>query len=270
MKKLYTYFLIVFITALAGRLQAQTFPVQAGLMLQPPYSVYLSDYATPGTQRLGVNLLLTDMSRLDLQVRLRFTIEGQGFLLRSKEFYLPAPLTLEAGVPLRLSGDELAGYLSPRNLQVVSGNERTFIQTGKLPEGMYRFCVEVLEHNRTKVVSNSTCGIAWVMLNNPPALNFPEEGEKIRAQEPQNLRFNWTPMHSGSPNAAFSTEYEFSLIELWPETRNLNDAIITGNTEPAPIKAVVFLMNSGKILNLPLINPNSTRKQNFILMIFSS
>lgn len=75
---------------LTGKAVGQTYPVQASLFMQPPYSVYLSDYTAGGSNRLGLNLLLRDMSRDSLAVRLHFTIEGQGFSLRSKAGYLPA------------------------------------------------------------------------------------------------------------------------------------------------------------------------------------
>ncbi|MDQ3394534.1 MAG: hypothetical protein M3512_10555, partial [Bacteroidota bacterium] len=43
--------------ALAPSLQAQNFPVQASTQLIPPYAVYLSDYATPGNEKLRVILV---------------------------------------------------------------------------------------------------------------------------------------------------------------------------------------------------------------------
>ena len=228
-KRIQTYLLLLLFSLLCGKALGQSYPVQAGLFLQPPYSVYLSDYTAAGSNRLSLNLLLTDISRDDLQVRLRFSLEGMGtgFQLRTKSHYLPAPLTLQANVPLRLSADELAGYLAPENLQVLSGDSRAFLSTGKLPEDVYRICVEVFEYNRSEKVSNAGCAMAWVTLNNPPLLNFPAQAEKIRATEPQSLQFNWTPLHTGSPNSAFSTEYEFTLVELWPETVNPNQAILS-------------------------------------------
>ncbi|MFN8335304.1 MAG: hypothetical protein U0U09_09240 [Cyclobacteriaceae bacterium] len=45
--------------------------------------------------------------------------------------------------------------------------------------------------------------------------------------QPQNIVFQWTPRHTGSPNSAFSTEYDIKLVELWPVNRNPNDAILT-------------------------------------------
>jgi Fibronectin type III domain len=46
-------------------------------------------------------------------------------------------------------------------------------------------------------------------------LNLPAKGASVAFREPLNIIFNWTPRHMGSPNAAFQTEYEFTLVELW-------------------------------------------------------
>ncbi len=41
-------------------------------------------------------------------------------------------------------------------------------RAGKLPEGVYQICFEVLEYNRGIKVSNTACGVAWMILNDPP------------------------------------------------------------------------------------------------------
>ncbi|RLD75025.1 MAG: hypothetical protein DRJ10_16035, partial [Bacteroidetes bacterium] len=52
-----------------------------------------------------------------------------------------------------------------------------------------------------------------------------ENNKTLTATNPQNLFFTWMPMNTGSPNSAFTTEYEFTLVEIWPDNRNPNDAI---------------------------------------------
>lgn len=206
---------------------AQTFPVQASTTIVPPYSTYLADYVAPGSERLALNIFLADVNRPELRTRLRLRIEGQGMLIETKPEYLPPPLILQGGVPERLIATDLADYFLPGNLNFQGITRQQFERTGQLPEGLYQFCFEVLEYNRGVKVSNSACTMAWLILNDPPIINFPRQGEKLRPQDPQYITFQWTPRHTGSPNSAFSTEYEFSLVELWPETRNPNDAILT-------------------------------------------
>ena len=207
---------------------AQNYPVQSTVQLAPPYSTYLADYVAPGTNRLSINVLLTELDRVEYPVKLRVTIEGGGVTLRTHDRYAPAPITLQGGMLEMLTAVDLAPYFDPMNLQFSGGlRSDQFQRTGQLPEGFYRFCVEVLDYNSGTVVSNTGCASAWLILNEPPLINLPQADSKVRAQEPPNLIFQWTPRHLGSPNAAFTTEYELTLVELWPANRNPNDAVLS-------------------------------------------
>jgi TANFOR domain-containing protein len=206
---------------------AQIFPVQATTQLARPYSLYLSDYTAPGSDRITLNIFLTDPARTDLNVRLRLRIEGQGIRIETKQEYIAPPLTLNGGIPLQLISADLAAYFEPRNLNFTGITQREYEQRGSLPEGLYQFCFEVYEYNRNVKISNTGCATAWLILNDPPIINLPRENEKVRIQSPQQVVFQWTPRHTGSPNSAFTTEYDFKLVEVWPSTRNPNDAILT-------------------------------------------
>jgi hypothetical protein len=206
---------------------SQVFPVQATTQLRPPYSLFLSDYAAPGSERLALNVFLVDAGRPELNVRFRLRIEGQGIRIETKPEFLPPPTSLTGGVPLQLISADLAPYFESRNLNFTGISQREYEQRGALPEGLYQFCFEVLEYNRGVKISNTSCAAAWLILNDPPIVNLPRDGEKVRIQEPQQVIFQWTPRHTGSPNSAFSTEYDFKMVEIWPPTRNPNDAILT-------------------------------------------
>jgi TANFOR domain-containing protein len=207
--------------------EGQVFPVQSTVQLTPPYSLYLSDYAAPGFERLRVTAFLIDATRPELNVRFRLRIEGNGIKIETKPEFLPPPVTLLGGVPLQLISSDLATYFDPRNLNFTGITQREYEQRGALPEGLYQFCFEVIEYNRGVKISNTGCAVAWLLLNDPPIVNLPRDNEKIRIQDPQQVIFQWTPRHRGSPNSAFNAEYDFKLVEVWPSTRNPNDAILT-------------------------------------------
>jgi hypothetical protein len=78
-------------------LRAQTiFPVQSSLQLLPPYSVYLSDYAQPGAEKLRVILLQRDLSQAAYSLRLVFSVELNGrVIMRTARSYNPPPLSLD-------------------------------------------------------------------------------------------------------------------------------------------------------------------------------
>lgn len=211
----------------AGTAGAQVYPVQANVQLIPPYSLYLADYVESGSERLALNVFLSDISRPELNVRFRLKIVGQGITLETKPNYIPPPVALQSGVPLRLISTDLAEYFNPNNLTFQGISQRQYEQRGKLPEGVYQFCFEVLEYNRGLRISNTACATAWLVLNDPPMVNLPRQNEKLKAQSPQNVILQWTPRHTGSPNSAFQTEYEIRMVEVWPATRNPNDAILT-------------------------------------------
>ncbi|WP_079685666.1 fibronectin type III domain-containing protein [Ohtaekwangia koreensis] len=218
------FFLFLFVGKISF---AQVYPVQATVQLTPPYSLYLSDYVESGTERLALNIFLADIARPQLDVRFRLRIVGQGVTIETKPEYRPAPISIQGGVSQRLISTDLADYFNSNNLNFQGISRREYDQRGKLPEGVYQFCFEVLEYNRGAKISNTACGTAWMILNDPPIVNLPRQNEKLKVQTPQNVLLQWTPRHTGSPNSAFTTSYDVTMVEVWPSTRNPNDAILT-------------------------------------------
>lgn len=206
---------------------AQVYPVQGTAALIPPYALRLSDYTTSATDRFVLNALLADVTKAELHVRFRISIVGQNVKLETKPEYIGSPITLQGGIPLRLTNVELAEYFDPNHLNFSGISKNDFLKTGFLPEGFYQFCFEVYEYNRGVKISNTICAPAWLILNDPPLINLPLSGSKLKPLSPQNVIFQWTPRHMGSPNAAFSTEYDVKVVEVWPANRNPNDAILT-------------------------------------------
>ena len=207
---------------------SQIYPVRVSVQLPPPNSVYLSDYTSPTTDRLIVNLLSMDAKEPEVEVRLHLRLENQnGQRLETRAGFRPAILRLRSGVPLRLTGADLAQYLQPENLDFVRVDRRKFMQSKQLPEGAWQFCVEVREYYRDARLSAPGCASVWLALSEPPQLNLPRQATTERAQEPQQIVFQWTPGHKSTHTAAFSTEYEFSLVEIWPEGRDPNEAFRT-------------------------------------------
>jgi hypothetical protein len=198
--------------------------------LQVPYSLLLSDYSRPGATRLALNLLLQDNSIANYAVRLRLVIEGNNITIRSRPDFRPPPIFLNGGINERFLGSDLEAYFRSENL-IFQGLSRTAFERngGRLPEGFYRIYFEVLDFNRDIVLSTPSQGTAsaWLLLNDPPLLNLPAQEAKVQPLPQQNLVFSWTARHSASPNAARNVEYRFSLVQLVPQNRNPNDAILS-------------------------------------------
>jgi TANFOR domain-containing protein len=199
---------------------AQQFPVQVTPQLLPPYTLQVSEYYSPGTAgaKMNLMLLLRDFNKPTLQVRLRMSIEGQSVSVRSREDAVFTSITIESGMPKYVEPSELEQYFNSNNLEFSGMTRQQYELTGKLPEGFYTFCFEVIEAGTNLVVSNKGCAMAWMTLSEPPLLNIPRKAEALIPTTPQNILFQWTPRHTASPNA-YNTEYVLSIVEL------LDDAI---------------------------------------------
>ncbi|WP_291911038.1 fibronectin type III domain-containing protein [Chitinophaga sp. CB10] len=200
-------------------------PVMVNVQLNPPYSLYLSDYAAPDVQRMQVHILLKDLTESNYKCRLRVTIEGIGITIQNKTGFYVAPFIINGGEMVTLSGADLAPYFDTRNL-VIQGLDNSFTRNGaKLPEGIYRFTVEVMDYNRNTVISNAGSAMVASFLSYPPIINLPMANAKVDAMDPQNVLFQWMPRHTASVNAAFNVVYKFRLVELVPQDRDPNDAM---------------------------------------------
>jgi hypothetical protein len=220
---------VVLIAGICGSAYAQKYPVQVNTQLMPPFTPYLSDYTAVGSQQLMANFLVRDLTLPEYRCKLRITIEGVGITIRTKQNYIPRqPLVLPGGgIPYQVYGDEMEEYFHPDNLDFAGITRTQFAKSAKLPAGVYRFSIEALDYNRGTVVSNRGTATAWIVLNDPPILNLPRIDTKVRILDPTNIPFSWTPRHTGSPNAAFTTEYIFRLVEIWPAGRNPYDAFLS-------------------------------------------
>ncbi len=212
---------------LAGKgLLAQNFPVQASLQLFPPYTPQLSALQTT-PQRVGITLLNKDLTVPQLDVFLKLQLQGPGITLQTRTGYIPATtFTLTAGVPLQLSGADIAELLQPQNLDYQGLDKGSFIRGGQiLPEGLWQFTVTAFSTARNLQVSNPGTAMAGLFKHKPPLLNFPFDGSRAGSALPQYLAFQWTSRHYASPFAAGSIRYRFKLIELIPGNRNPNEAM---------------------------------------------
>ena len=215
---LFPLLLILLSGAIYSPVSAQQFPVRVQVQCIPPFSPQLAGLYSGTQAKLIVTLINTDLQKPTLNVRLRFTIKGSNVSLRSRDYGYYPPVTLDAGLPVQLSLNDLAPYFNPDNLDVAGMSKAALQQNGQLPDGYYTICAEAVEINSGQLVSNEKQGCsppAWLSVSEPPLLNLPRKGEAVAFREPLNIIFNWTPRHMSSPNAAFQTEYEFTLVEVW-------------------------------------------------------
>ncbi|MCX2744398.1 fibronectin type III domain-containing protein [Mangrovivirga sp. M17] len=226
MRRLFFILSTFLVTATSVLFGQVNYPVQVNMQLTPPYSLNLADYTRPEVDKLAANIMLKDITISELEVRFRLTIKrNNAVILQTRSDFMPPPTMIYGGENNRLTGYDLAPYFDLNNLQAQNISINNLARTGQLPEGFYEFQLEVLEYRRGLKISNTGSSMAWLMLNDPPFISLPEKGTKLDLQNPQYIVFQWTPRHTGSPNSAFVTEYEFTLFEIWPDDRPAEDAV---------------------------------------------
>lgn len=196
-----------------GLLMAQPYAVDASLQLQAPITPFLEELTQASPSPLQLTLILTDDNEQAYPVRLRFSISGQGISIRTRTDIVPPPILLDYGLPVPLMGSDLIDYFLPEHLEFQGISPTQFIQNGgRLPEGIYNVCVEVLDYQRFQgaPISNQSCRVVEMAELAPPQILSPigEQG----ADPIQNLLFQWVPQHIGS----FPTSYTLRVWEMRP------------------------------------------------------
>jgi len=221
--------------------------VQVSTQLIPPYSGYLPDYADPSSEKLKIILQFNDFLTPQYNIKLKLEIKGNGFTIVTKQLFNPPPIVLQPGIPTIISGVDLAPYLNSSNLDFIGINQAQYENRMALPEGFYSICVTAYDYyNPGKIqVSNQSCSNAWFTLSNPPFLNLPLCSKNITPQVPQNIVFQWTPVNIGSPNSATSTEYDFELWEVRPDSSVNPNQIVLSTTPIYSTTTNLTLINYG-------------------------
>lgn len=204
----------------------QPFAVEANLQLQAPLTPYLSDIVSGAPSKIQVQLLLRDDDELSYSARLHFTISGQGISIRTRQDISPPPIFLDYNVPVLLSGLDLFDYFQLDQLEFQGISPQDFLQQGgRLPEGVYNICVEVLDYNRFQgaAVSNQACTVVELSEWDPPLITSPIAD--VPQQAAQNILFQWIPQHLGS----FPVSYRF---RLWEQREGLSVNQILQQTLP--------------------------------------
>ncbi|MDR1199938.1 MAG: fibronectin type III domain-containing protein, partial [Prevotellaceae bacterium] len=196
----------VFFLLSFGSVKAQVHPVLANVYLIPPYGSYLSDYYTSSREKLVVTLLNRDQQEPVLEAYLRMTVTSStGLRIQNRPEINYPSITLDAGIPVRLSQEDLAPYFLSQNIV-----QQGYLNQGKLPNGMIEFTFQAVEKYTGKILSAPATGRIWLTTQKPPLLIFPNRDENIPFREPFNLKFQWQAQH----NNISQVEYEFELREL--------------------------------------------------------
>jgi hypothetical protein len=226
----FSVFVCSFLAVFALYSQNVRYAAQVTPLLSPPYSLVLSDYSDMGGSGLQADILFTDFNESQWDFRLRVhisSIDADIYLDTRPDFIPMQPITAVPGELMRLDAAEIAEYLNLRNLQV-SGSGAGFLRSkGRLPEGTYRFCLELLDYQTGEVLSREACTTAWLQLANPPQLVSPICGEYVNP-EIGFINFSWQLFNSISPNSIAQTRYQMRIWELLESLADPLNAVPNG------------------------------------------
>ena len=206
---------LLFQVFFAIQLEAQTYPFSINTILQAPSSPYLSDYFSPGSGKLSANVTFNDFNEPSWNFRLRLTIESNSIKIQTSPNFIPAQaITIFPGTPLLLTDAVLAPYFDYSNLIFQGITQQQLSNNGKLPDGFYSFCFEVLDFNSGVVLSQQSCQNTSIQSLDEPLIITPICGSVSVPNPIQNLMFQWQLSNGISIAQQASLEYTFDLWEV--------------------------------------------------------
>ncbi|OXA93956.1 fibronectin type III domain-containing protein [Flavobacterium hercynium] len=224
---------------------AQLHPVQLNPTFNLPYALKISDYANSADTKMQLVINPTDISIAQRQVRLKLYIQGNRFNIQSSDYIQgQRPIFITGGELQTLTNADIAALFRLENLQGISAAQ----YAAPLPDGMYNFCFEIYDFITNKRLSQKTCSMIYLQLNEPPILNIPVKNEQIVASNFPNILFNWTPRQINATNVSYKFELKQILDpNLDPQTAFMMAPLLHEQTVFSP----TLLYN----LSMPILIP---------------
>lgn len=230
-KKTFLYLILFFAVISAGYTQI-TRPVSVTTQLTPPHSIFLSDYTSPGSNKLVASVLLNDLNEPTWDIRLKIVIESNEIRISTKHGFRPSfPITIFPGTLERISGEALEPYLNYNNIDISGLSLANLQQNGQLPQGFYTFCIEVYDYNSDRLLSDKSCTGVLLQQNGIPLIQSPVSGTVISAVNPLNIPFQWqlsSPPFNSNP---LNTEYELTLYKILDPNEDPQNSIANNVVE---------------------------------------
>jgi hypothetical protein len=168
-----------------------------------------------------------DLNIENLPVKLHIKIETVGITIENPPTINTTPIFINGGETNVLFGEDLEDYFNINNLIFKGYSKNTYKRTGQLPEGFYKFSIDILHYNTNRPISNIGTVTAWIALGKPPVLKLPLNNAKMGQYKGVPLSFSWLPAAVGSPVSANSIQYKFEMWEMHIPAINPNTIAAT-------------------------------------------
>ena len=198
--------------------------VNINVNITPPYSPFYSDYS--GANASKVFLTLQNLTNTTKNIKLTGQLEGDnGIRITTKSNYVPLqPIVLNPNQVRQLNGLALKDIFDVNTLNVYGVDKVKLVQTSRLPEGNYKFCIQAVDMATNQVLSaTEPLGCTTISITYPdaPVLIAPQASSSVFATTPQSVVFNWI-------NAGFApagTQYVLQLAEIPRGVRDPNQLL---------------------------------------------
>jgi 5-hydroxyisourate hydrolase-like protein (transthyretin family) len=244
---------LFFLLAFTIKVSSQVYPVTTMVNLTPPYPSSLDGYTDMASGKITLHIMVNDLTLSNYPVKLRLIMKSNSVVITTSSSYNTSPLLLNGGETIVLTSADLAGYFRPENLDFSGFSKNQYLKTGQLPDGVYQITFEVMDYQRSYVISSSRMpAFAYIYVNDPPILNMPFDRAQIAVTGQQNIIFNWTFRHSPFSRPGFIPEYKLELWEVYPD--NLDPYAVAQATPPVYTKTLNSTTFSYTVME-PLLIP---------------
>jgi hypothetical protein len=215
--------LITILTMFSGGLFAQA-PAQVNInvTVSPPYSPFYADYA--GSNASKVLLIVQNLSSTQKKIKLTGQLNGDnGIRISTKSTYVPLqPIILNPNETKQLNGLALKDIFDLNTLNVYGIDKVKLVQTSRLPEGNYSFCIQAVDMTNNQVISSSAplgCSFISIIYPDAPVLVNPFANSSIPAVTGQS--FVW----QNNLSQPITVMYQFQVAEMPDERKDPNQIL---------------------------------------------
>lgn len=188
------YFTIILMLLFYVKGSTQDLHIQ--VMVQPPYSLNISDYLEKGN---NVLILVTNTSMNTQEFKLIPSVEGNNGVFASvmDEFQPLSSIVMSPGETRSFTFNQLRSVnnnLSENDLILSGISLNPLKDGGVLPEGSYTLCVKAFQYQSGQLLSGTpSCAVFTITAYDPPIILMPMNGSEVVMPQPQLVNFQWTP-----------------------------------------------------------------------------
>ncbi len=197
-------YLLVLICFLTGAINIfPQIPWRATLTINPFPSPYINDWQTNPSSLGSLSIFKDSRTPTQITLQVTITLGGVGEVFSGTS----APIAIPAVTNYLIDNTKIMRISNPSfpNSDLKSKS----IQSGRLPEGEYMLCVNVLDQNGGLLAAN-VCGNFTIVYPEPPHLVYPLNSDSLESTN-KYPTFQWTPVFVPP---AYQIKYSLKIAEI--------------------------------------------------------